>query len=843
MALWLCAAVAAVLFTFRHVLTTPPEQLSGRYDVYRYFGPLCFFSDSALHSGQFPFWNPLTYCGMPYAASPQPALFYPPNLARALLNFHPTPYSTQAGIVALMGLHVLLAGAGTYLLARAHGLSRAGAAGAAISFAFSALMVRRVCEYHFVFTLNWLPLILLLVKGALDARTLRVRAAHTAAAGLLLGVALLGGFLQIANYIGLAIGAYAVFYALFARGRELSGAARRPWRRWPGDAVCIAAVFLLAGLVAAAVLVPAAELAGFTAREKGAAVGFYSDLSKASALNLLKDVVVYPGMKYQSEAVRGSGATALLLAVAGLFWLRRRDMWVFAALYLVLLDCSFGPPFPVSRLVNLLTPFAPSAYTRAYDVALLPLSLLAGFGIDAVVARGRWWRSALHLALVAAAGVALAYAVHAWATPGLYVQAGRWMWALPAAACAVAILAKAPRLAPVAGIALALLIFAETTLWAGAYVPWLTRKPFTEPADRFAAPKQWPAGNYRGTDPMANRSLFELRPVMNGYDPLHLKAVREVIAAPPRSTRYHRLVNDWECTAELYRGNLLLKRPFWLARQWVRGSLPPKRTLFPPATTAFLPDGGGEPALEIPAAAVRASGASERVLTATPAGVERLCRAVPAGQKHRTTLTFDLPTQADGRPPGPAGALHSMLVLEYRADGPCTIQTEFSDTASRREHGTTHHTGPSGAATGRIEIPMPDYARGRADITLSPKGRGSFEVLKAQVLSDADDEDGMIRIVERGVNRVRLEVGELDGPRVLLFLDAWYPGWKACVNGRPASILRADDAFKAVALPAGTHAVEFTFAPPRVYAGMALTALAALACLALIASGLRRGRG
>ncbi len=54
---------------------------------------------------------------------------------------------------------------------------------------------------------------------------------------------------------------------------------------------------------------------------------------------------------------------------------------------------------------------------------------------------------------------------------------------------------------------------------------------------------------------------------------------------------------------------------------------------------------------------------------------------------------------------------------------------------------------------------------------------------------------------------------EADAPAYLLLLDAYYPGWTATVNGEPAAVLRANVMFRAVAIPAGTSEVIFTYQP------------------------------
>jgi len=79
------------------------------------------------------------------------------------------------------------------------------------------------------------------------------------------------------------------------------------------------------------------------------------------------------------------------------------------------------------------------------------------------------------------------------------------------------------------------------------------------------------------------------------------------------------------------------------------------------------------------------------------------------------------------------------------------------------------------------------------------------------------------QIVEHTPNWVTVEA-ILDHPGYLVVTDVWYPGWRATVDGKPASVLRADVAFRAVALPAGSHRVEFSYQTPGLMLGGLITA-------------------
>jgi hypothetical protein len=85
-----------------------------------------------------------------------------------------------------------------------------------------------------------------------------------------------------------------------------------------------------------------------------------------------------------------------------------------------------------------------------------------------------------------------------------------------------------------------------------------------------------------------------------------------------------------------------------------------------------------------------------------------------------------------------------------------------------------------------------------------------------------------IEWIEDGLKTVRLRVTGTSGG-LLVLLDTYAEGWRALVDRHPAKIYPANLAFRAVAVPAGTHVVEFHYKPKSVTAGLILTGIGWLA--------------
>jgi len=94
----------------------------------------------------------------------------------------------------------------------------------------------------------------------------------------------------------------------------------------------------------------------------------------------------------------------------------------------------------------------------------------------------------------------------------------------------------------------------------------------------------------------------------------------------------------------------------------------------------------------------------------------------------------------------------------------------------------------------------------------------------------------LARLEEDSPERVVAEV-TASYAGILVLTDLAYPGWVAEEGGRRLPLLRADGWFRAVALPAGSHRVEFRYRPVSWTIGVALSAIAAIVLVGIWYAG------
>lgn len=119
----------------------------------------------------------------------------------------------------------------------------------------------------------------------------------------------------------------------------------------------------------------------------------------------------------------------------------------------------------------------------------------------------------------------------------------------------------------------------------------------------------------------------------------------------------------------------------------------------------------------------------------------------------------------------------------------------------------------------QVILAQKDEAVGKAGITSSAKYSG----------------EGTIALTHYAPNELRYKFSSQEN-QLALFSEIYYPaGWRATIDGVQADILRADYAFRALAVPAGEHEIVFRFDPQSFHTGATISRVtSAILWLALL---------
>lgn len=120
-------------------------------------------------------------------------------------------------------------------------------------------------------------------------------------------------------------------------------------------------------------------------------------------------------------------------------------------------------------------------------------------------------------------------------------------------------------------------------------------------------------------------------------------------------------------------------------------------------------------------------------------------------------------------------------------------------------------------------------------------GKGPWDPRKTVVLEDypagpppvpTERPAGTVHIKSRKAGEYVLEA-ENDADAFLVLSEAYYPGWRAEVDGSPGDVLPANHLIQAVRLPPGKHVVRFSYRSRFLGVGVAIALLAAFAPVAI----------
>jgi hypothetical protein len=339
--------------------------------------PLTELARHQLEDGALPLWNPSSYAGTPLFADMQSALLYPLTWLALLLGF-------PAALGWICALKLLTAAFGAYLLARELRIRAGPALVSALIYAFSAPVIAWL-EAPLGSVVTLLPWLVLTTERARREPSLGA----AAGVGAVVALSLFAGHPETAALSSAAAGVYLAGALAAERVRRTSRAGGRRLRAiaaWAGG-------HLLGLGVAAVLIVPFLTALGGSVTTEVHSRNAALHLELSDGLALLLPNVFGEGLDYRGPfafyiSVAGYfGVSALLLAAVGA-WRRRAEPFVagLVAVAVFALMVIFGVP-PVSWIVPHLPPFSSTLNVRLFYVVALAAALLAGAGLDALLAR------------------------------------------------------------------------------------------------------------------------------------------------------------------------------------------------------------------------------------------------------------------------------------------------------------------------------------------------------------------------------------------------------------------------------------------------------------------------
>ena len=744
----------------------------------------------AVFSGALPLWDPSPAFGQPLLADPGAQVLYPPTWLNLLMR--PWAYYTLFAFG-----HVLLSGIAFHALARRFGLSAGAALAGACAWVLSGPFLSLVDLWHHFASAAWIPAVFLAAERAVERR----RARDALLLGLAIGLQVLAGS---ADVCAMTLAALAVWVALVhvdpRRWREALPLAN-------GGAVALAvAAALSSGLWLAALDVASRS----SRRELAEAVRTYWSVHPVALLETLAAGI--PGRLPLSPAWRtalfenrepflaslylGLPAAGLLAAAFAVPGGRRRRALVAVGLGAVALALGRHAPF-----YDLVTTLLPPLRVLRYPVKATVFLAFAWAGLVAFGAEAwrrptpgrRWWLVvvlplAVLVPLAAAGALSLATGQAPWR--GLLVAGA------PVPGEALALARGLGREAILAALVLALAVWRRGS---GVRAPALSALAALLAIADLALAHPRP-------NPVAPVALYAHRP--------------EVLAAlgDPASARVYSYDYSETGRAERWLGRSVAHGLERIPAGWWPGpanALGLQMSLTPQTPGRW----GVRQGFDI----------DFRGLQAEP--LARLTRLV--------RLVEDRPEEV--RRVLQIGAVTHVIALHRVAGARLTpvarIPSFFPDPVLVE---AVPEPLPRAYAVGGVRVA--DGIHGlmalidpafdpRREIVL-PEGRPAVA---------PEGFRGQARVVRESADRVRLDA-ELSADGYVVLVDGHDPGWRARVDGRPAPLLRANVAFRAVAVPAGRHAVEMVYRPTAALAGLVVSGLTLAALVVAFAAPFVRRR-
>ncbi len=721
-----------------------------------------------------PLWDPYGGFGRPLLADPRAEVLYPVTWLNLFLS--PGAYYTVFSVA-----HLLLAAVGLYLLARAWGCTRLAALAGGALFAAGGPLLSLVSMWHHLAGAAWIPWLFLGVERLLC----RQRAKDAALVAVVVGLQVFAGS---PDYTALTLPALVLYGLLRAPGRPA----------WMARARLLLGALSLGLLLAALQWLPTLEWALRSHRgETPRHIRTVWSLPPISLADVVFPIAAErwpwdPGLRVQLFERREPwlhstylGLPALALAFLGLRSGRPgRFLGFLTAVAAGFGMGRFGPFY--DPLCTLLPPLALLRFpSKALVLAGFGVAGLAALGFDAWTRPGRGQRVvATLLAAVPLAGLAVLFLnPQAW-PEGFLVETRSGS---QSALLTPLVLAAAGALLPGLGLLVLAIVGNRRSVLAWAPVALLlvtVGAPLVVNRDiHLTVPPEFYRERPRLLDLFPKRDAVRLfvydYSILTGSQMAHHPDALQAYTLD-------RVPAGWPASAAVARAVHLYLNPPTAARWGLRGSYDRDILGFESRPHGRL--------------------------------IGRL-HAVADRPGHLRLLQMASVTHVLAIAPGPSWQALRPLAAEAGVFARPIQVFEVPDPLPRQYAVT-------GARVRNEDAALELVSAGDFD------PRGEIVLLEGQERAGRGPA-GRVELEESGPDRVRL-LAELAHDGFVVLTDAFDPGWRVTVDGRPAPLLRANLAFRAVPVPAGRHVLAMVYRPTSVIAGLLVSLGAAVATVALI---------
>lgn len=777
------------------------------FDQVYQFVPWRHLAQAALHRGRLPLWNPYSYSGTPFIATMQSAVFYPLNV---LLNLG-LPFALTFAWSAL--LRLWLAGLGTHALALEYGLSQRSAVLAGLSFMLCAFLITWLGHPH-TNVLALMPIAILLTEQSISTKHRRRTIIRCIGLSFVLGAAILGGHPASIVSLMLTVGLYAGI-RLF---QQRSSRSRGRWL-WPSAALITA--FGLAMILAAVQLLPFLEWLPLSNEVATRSAVPFRWVDSAVVWNLLTlPLTVMPnlfnnpswtGFPYWSFLARRSnfneyalyiGVIAFLAAIAGLAQRHRQALPAPLVAWIILGAIGIGRylHLPPIGWINQLPLIGLGDSGRSQVTYMLAMALLGAWGVDlmdgedaiAQRVRRRFARLSLALGLVGL-GIMLGANVILPITRAKVVSIGRAQVEREFALRSThtnpisTYYDEVERM--VAGL-IAAYRPSNIRMYSSAGIAFLA---WGAVAVQRRRPGILAGQRYSGV--LLGLTALDMLLFAHGYNPAmaakDLYPDTEAVAALHRDHSLYRVTvlrQDLVPDAQIMH-RFSDVRGLDYPTRWYREYMGVVPDRLPWLAYGEILSSADSPLLRVLNL--------KYILSARRSDLENLKDIA------RITRYGSIYAAEIGHPTPRAFLVHNAVLLPGDADVLRLLSTE------------------------------PERVHDRVLLRDGPDERRAAASLPRMVTSARPGAESVTNVTYEAERSV-WQIHAVD-PGILFLGDAFYPGWQAKVDGYPSPIMRANNAFRAVVLPAGDHVVSFEYEPESVALGLRLSLIGAALLLALLA--------